>query len=109
MKFAKLYLQTAGLALSSLLGLQSASAAIAYSNLPVNPPFYNSTIGSTIFGPAQDPQNSGGSGSIAMSFVPNDTGTISVVILGITFNLPGDGNVNLFLAENPMTVAGMTT
>jgi hypothetical protein len=106
MKFAKAYLPLAALA---LIGLRSADAAVAYSNLPTNPPFYSTNTGSTIFGSAQDPNNGGGSGSIAMSFVPNATGTITVVILGITFNMSADGNVNLFLASNPTTMAGMTT
>lgn len=107
MKFAKVCLPLALVILTSVVN--QTRAAVAYSNLPPNAPFYNGNQGSTIFGSAEDPMMAGGTGSIAMSFVPNASGTITVVILGITFNVGDDGNVNLFLASNPMTVGGVTT
>jgi len=45
-------------------------------------------------------------GSIALSFVPNVTGTISMVSLGITVEPSpnADGNVSVFLAEGPVAI-----
>jgi hypothetical protein len=97
------------LTLAALILIAPAShsrADVAYSNLPPNPPFYNSTAGSTVFG---DVNNDGNSGSIAMSFVPNADGTISAIVLGVTFTAGSDGNINLSLASNPMTVGAVTT
>jgi hypothetical protein len=49
-------------------------------------------------------------GSIAMSFVPNITGTISTVTLGVTVqpSANADGNLNVYLAEGPVAIP-MTT
>ena len=76
-----------------------AFGAVAYDNIPPSPPFYNPNSGSTIF---EVVTNSGvSSGSIAMSFVPTVTGTISSIELGLTV-FPGfDGNVNVYLGQNP--------
>src|SRR5690349_15053211 len=105
MKFAKVCLPLA-LALTCIF--TQVQGAVAYSNLPANPPFYNPNTGSTIFGVLQDPSQMLMSGSIAMSFVPTTTGTISAVTLGITVGEgPGgaaDGNVNVFLAQGPMVL-----
>ena len=68
MNFPRVCLTLAALILTSVAN--HTQAAVAYSNLPPNPPFYNSTVGSTIVG---DPDNDGDSGSIAMSFVPVQT------------------------------------
>src|SRR5436190_19251871 len=106
MKFAKACLPLV-LGLTALA--YQANGAVAYSNIPANPPFYSSNSGSTIFGALQDPNMMMMSGSIAMSFVPNTTGTLSSLTLGITVQPGADGTVNVFLAENPMTVMGVTT
>jgi len=105
MKFAKVYLPLAAVVLVSVV--TTSQAAVAYTNLPATPPFYNPSTGSTIFGLVQDPNQMLMSGSIAMSFVPTVTGTISAVTLGITVQAEGpggttDGNVNVFLAQGPM-------
>jgi hypothetical protein len=73
-----------------------------YSNLPPDPPNYNATIGSSIYGASQDPMMTNTSSSIAMSWVSSQTGVVSSLTLGITFKSPGNGAVNLFLAENPV-------
>jgi hypothetical protein len=99
----------AAVACCVVFGFRPADAAVAYTNLPPSQPFFDANMGSTVFGSAQDPGNMGASASLAMSFVPTLSGTISSLSLGLTFNAPGDGNVDIYLASDPMTAAGITT
>ena len=102
MKFAKAYLPLVALVL--VLSGGQVRGAVAYSNLPANPPNYNPTMGSNIYGENQDPMMNNTSAGIAMSWVSSQTGTISSLTLGITFVAPANGSVNIFLAENPMNI-----
>ena len=100
MKFAKACLPIVALCLC--LSVRSSSGAVAYSNLPANPPNYVSNSGSGIYGTAQDPNMLGGTASLAMSFLSSQTGTLSSLTLGMTYMPSGNGMVNVYLAENPM-------